>query len=155
MSDGIELASERHFDVPPEALWQAWTDHLAEWWCPRPWTTEIIANDMRPGGAAHFRMSGPGGERSDMPGVYLEVTRPHRLVFTNAFTAGWEPQTPFMVGIFEFRDDGEGGSHYRAAARHWDAEARATHEAMGFHEGWGAVAGQLLAVARRLAGKGD
>ncbi len=148
-----ELKIERHFDVPPAAVWQAWTDHLTEWWCPKPWTTEIIANDMRPGGAASFVMHGPDGERSEMPGVYLEVSEPNRIVFTNAFTAGWQPQKPFMVGIFEFTDDGAGGTHYSAAARHWDAETMQQHAAMGFEAGWGVVADQLLAVARRVAGK--
>jgi uncharacterized protein YndB with AHSA1/START domain len=148
-----ELAIERHFDVPPGAVWQAWTDHLTEWWCPKPWWTEILENDMRPGGGASFVMHGPAGERSEMPGVYLEVTQPNRIVFTNAFSAGWVPQTPFMVGMFEFTDDGAGGTHYRASARHWDEAAMHEHEAMGFAAGWGAVADQLLAVARRVAGR--
>lgn len=153
MSDLHELAVERHFDVPPAAIWTAWADHLTEWWCPKPWTTDIVANDMRPGGAAHFRMNGPDGEISDMSGVYLEVTPPSRIVFTNAFTEGWIPQTPFMVGTFAFTDDGAGGTHYRASARHWDAKAMHDHAEMGFHDGWGAVADQLLAVARRVASK--
>lgn len=149
----FELVVERHFDVPPTAIWRAWTEHLTEWWCPKPWTTEIVEWDMRAGGASHLRMHGPNGETSDMPGVFLEVSEPGRIVFTNAFTAGWRPQKPFMVGIFEFSDDGAGGSHYRAAARHWDAESRDSHAAMGFAEGWGAVADQLLEVARRVAGR--
>jgi uncharacterized protein YndB with AHSA1/START domain len=151
MTDNFELVVERHFDVPPKAIWRAWTDHLTEWWCPRPWTTEIVDWDMRAGGAAHLVMRGPAGETSDMPGVFLEVTQPNRIVFTNAFTAGWHPQTPFMVGVFEFTGDGASGSHYRAAARHWTAAAMQEHEAMGFQQGWGVVADQLLEVARRLA----
>ena len=150
-----ELSIERHFDVPPEAIWQAWTEHLTEWWCPKPWTTEIVENDMRPGGASHFIMRGPDGEASDMAGVYLEVSKPHRIVFTNAFLKGWVPQTTMlqMVGLFEFTPDGKGGTHYRASARHWDAATQKQHEAMGFDQGWGAVADQLLAVARRVAGR--
>lgn len=148
-----ELVVERHFDVPPSAIWTAWTDHLTEWWCPRPWTTEIIAEDMRPGGAAHYKMSGPNGETSDVAGVFLEVTKPSRIVFTDAFAPGWVPQNPFMVGIFEFTDDGAGGTHYRASARHWDEETMRKHEEMGMTEGWGIVADQLLEVARRVAGK--
>ncbi len=120
MTNGFELFVERHFDVPPTAIWTAWTDHLAEWWCPRPWTTQIIANDMRPGGGASFAMHGPDGETSLIPGVYLDVTAVNRIVFTNAFTTGWVPQTPFVLGIFDFADDGAGGTNYRAAARHWD-----------------------------------
>ena len=149
----FELAIERHFDVPPRALWTACTDHLAEWWCPRPWTTQIIANDMRPGGALEFRMSGPAGETSDVTGVYLEAAEPKRIVFTDAFTVGWQPQTPFMTGIFDFADDGAGGTHYRAAARHWDEAAMHRHAEMGFDDGWGAVADQLLEVARRIASR--
>lgn len=148
-----ELAIERHFDVPPEALWKAWTDHVAEWWCPKPWTTEIVENEMRAGGAFHFIMRGPEGETSAMPGIFLEVSEPHRIVFTDAFRKGWLPQGPFMVGIFEFTADGQGGTHYRASARHWTEAAMQQHDAMGFQDGWGAVADQLLAVARRVAGR--
>ena len=152
---GHELVVERHFDVPPEAVWTEWTDHLAEWWCPKPWVTRIVENDMRPGGAASFVMQGPDGESSAMPGVYLEVTRPARIVFTNVFTTGWVPATPFMAmtGDFRFTDDGAGGTRYRAAARHWDEKAMHEHAAMGFEAGWGVVADQLLEVARRAAGR--
>ena len=149
----FELAIGRHFDVPPAAVWRAWTDHLTEWWCPAPWTTEVIDWDFRAGGAAHLTMRGPDGETSDMPGVFLEVTEPVRIVSTNAFTKGWQPQKPFMVGIWEFTDDGAGGTHYRAAARHWDEATMTDHAAMGFEAGWGIVADQLLAVARRIAGR--
>lgn len=150
MTNGFELAVERHFDVPPAAVWTAWTDHLTEWWCPRPWTTEIIANDMRAGGAASFVMHGPAGETSAMPGVYLEVTAPTRIVFTNAFTAGWIPNAPFMTGVFTFEPRGS-GTTYRAAARHWDEATCKQHEAMGFQTGWGLVTGQLSALAETAA----
>jgi uncharacterized protein YndB with AHSA1/START domain len=69
-----------------------------------------------------------------------------RIVFTNAFTVGWIPQTPFMVGIFTFMPEGS-GTRYRAASRHWDEATHKQHEAMGFREGWGAVAGQLAELA--------
>ena len=110
---------------------------------------------MRPGGGANFVMHGPDGETRPMPGVYLEVTPPSRIVFTNTFTAGWVPTTSFMamVGAFSFADDGAGGTHYRAAAHHWDEKAMREHEAMGFDSGWGTVADQLLEIARRVAGQ--
>ena len=151
MTDNFELVIERHFDVPPTAIWRAWTDHLTEWWCPRPWTTEIIDWDFRSGGASHVTMHGPDGATSEMPGVFLEVTEPGRIVFTNGFTAGWWPQKPSMTGVFDFTSDGAGGTFYRAAARHWDAAAMDDHAAMGFKDGWGVVADQLLEVARRTA----
>lgn len=68
------------------------------------------------------------------------------IVFTNAFTVGWIPQTPFMVGSFTFSPEGE-GTRYQAGARHWDEAANKTHEMMGFIEGWGTVARQLADLA--------
>ncbi len=47
-----------------------------------------------------------------------------------------------------FADEG-GKTRYRAVARHWSPELRAEHEKMGFHEGWGIVATQLEALAKK------
>jgi uncharacterized protein YndB with AHSA1/START domain len=91
-------------------------------------------------------MSGPDGETSPIEGVILEVVPNTRIVFTNAFSAGWIPQTPFMVGFFEFAPEG-GGTRYRAGARHWDEATMKQHEAMGFQRGWTQVAGQLAELA--------
>jgi uncharacterized protein YndB with AHSA1/START domain len=145
-----ELAIERHINAPPEAVYKVWTERLEEWWAPKPWTTKIIEHDLRPGGRSAMIMSGPDGASSPMEGVVLEVVPNERIVFTNAFTAGWLPQTPFMVAIFTFTPDGD-GTHYRAASRHWDETAHAQHEAMGFVQGWTIVAGQLAELAEEEA----
>ena len=153
MSAELELSIERVLEAPVAAVWRAWTDHLAEWWCPRPWTTEVRALEFRPGGRFDTVMRGPDGEEHAGEGVVLEVVPERRLVFTNALHRDWQPQSPApvaMVGVFEFSPDGD-RTRYRAAARHWTAEACDAHAAMGFEEGWGAVAGQLEAVAQRVA----
>jgi uncharacterized protein YndB with AHSA1/START domain len=142
----FELAVERFIAAPPETVFKVWTERLEEWWAPKPWTTRIIEQDLRPGGRSAMIMSGPDGETSPMEGVLLEIVPNERIVFTNAFTVGWIPQTPFMVGIFTFMPEGS-GTRYRAASRHWDEATHKQHEAMGFREGWGAVAGQLAALA--------
>jgi len=36
------------------------------------------------------------------------------------------------------------------SARHWNAEDRAAHEKMGFHQGWGACADQLGELLARM-----
>jgi uncharacterized protein YndB with AHSA1/START domain len=98
------------------------------------------------GGAMKGVMRGPNaGEISPMDGVILEVTPGQRFVFCDAFKVGWIPQTPFMVGMFAIRPDGD-GTLYRASARHWNDEAMERHRAMGFEAGWGAVADQLKAL---------
>ena len=81
-----------------------------------------------------------------MEGVFLEVVPNRRIVFTDAFAAGWVPQTPFMVGFVELTPH-VGGTLYRAGARHWTEEDMNRHEAMGFEEGWTKVADQLAALA--------
>ena len=81
-----------------------------------------------------------------LEGVFLEVTPNERIVFTNAFTAGWMPQPPFMVGYFEFSSVKK-GARYKAGSRHWDEAAHKQHQQMGFMEGWTKVAEQLAALA--------
>ena len=150
MTDLHELKITRLIDAPREAVWRAYTDHLAEWRCPKPWRVEILEQDMRPGGRSAMIMRGPNGEESPQEGVYLEVIPHERIVFTDAFTAGWHPAGPFMVGTLAFADE-DGKTRYTASARHWTAEAMQQHDAMGFTEGWGRVAEQLEEVAKRIA----
>ena len=142
----FELSVERFIDAPPETVFKVWTERLEEWWCPKPWTTEVIEQDLRPGGRSAMVMRGPAGEEERLEGVILEVVPNERIVFTNAFTAGWIPQTPFMVGFFEFTPE-RTGTRYRADSRHWDEAAHRQHEQMGFMEGWGKVADQLAELA--------
>lgn len=145
-----ELSVERYIDAPPETVWQVMTERLTEWWCPKPWTTEIIEQDWRPGGRSAMIMRGPDGEESGGDGVFLEVVPNTRFVVTDAFKLGWIPQTPFMVGFFELTPK-DGGTLYRAGARHWDEAAMKQHEDMGFTQGWGTVAEQLAALAEAAA----
>lgn len=144
-----ELSVERYIAAPPAAVWKVMTERLAEWWCPKPWTTEIRRLEWRPGGPAEMTMRGPNpGEESPIDGVVLELVPERRFVFTNAMRAGWIPQDPFMVGLFELTPERD-GTRYRAAARHWSAETMEQHRTMGFDEGWTKVADQLAALAEQ------
>ncbi len=42
------------------------------------------------------------------------------------------------------------GTKYTAIAIHDDENSKKTHEAMGFHEGWGMVLTQLVAVMKTV-----
>ncbi len=157
-SETHELSVTRLIDAPVEAVWKAFTEHLEEWWCPRPWTTELLEQDLRPGGRSAMIMRGPNGEGGDvLEGVILEATPKRRVVFTNVFDSHWQPQiSPVanLIGIFEFEPEG-GKTRYKASARHWDAESMQKHDAMGFHHGWGQVAEQLEEVAKRISETAD
>ena len=145
-----DLVISRLLKAPRAALWRAWTEpgRLKEWWCPKPWVTEVRAFDFRPGGDFHTFMSGPDGGSSDNPGCFLEIVPGERIVWTTMLTGGWQPATPWMplTAVFSFADEA-GGTRYTATAMHPDAATRDKHDAMGFHEGWNLCIDQLEAYA--------
>lgn len=149
----LDLEISRFLAVPRARVWQAWTDPaiLRQWWCPRPWTTEVRAFDLRPGGDFHTFMSGPDGGTSDNPGCFLEIVPGERLVFTSMLTGGWRPATPWlgMTAIFTFADEGN-GTRYVARCLHKDMADSRKHEEMGFFEGWGTCVTQLEEIAKTL-----
>ncbi|URW75136.1 SRPBCC family protein [Sphingomonas donggukensis] len=154
MSGPFELSLTRLIDAPVDAVWRAWTEHQDEWFCPRPWRSRTIVQELRAGGRSEIVMHGPDGEEKHLEGVFLEVEPGARVVSTDAFTAGWLPAGPFMVRIDTFERVGEnagGQTRYTATARHWTQEARDNHAAMGFDAGWNAATDQLAAVAERIA----
>lgn len=148
--DTLELSVTRLIDAPVAIVWAVATQRMQEWWCPKPWTVEIIEQDWRAGGRSAIVMRGPDGEEMPQEGVFLEVSPGRRFVFTDALTVGWQPQTPFMVGTMEFVEE-SGKTRYTGSARHWTREACERHKAMGFEQGWTAVAEQLAALAEAAA----
>ena len=147
-----ELVLTRLIDAPREHLFRAWTEPelLKQWFAPLPYTTPVAEMDVRPGGANLIVMRGPDGTEMPNRGVYLEVVENQRIVFTDAYTAGWQPSDkPFMTGIVTFEDLG-GKTRYTARVRHWTVADREAHEKMGFHDGWGRCADQLAALVAKL-----
>lgn len=147
-----ELVLTRLIDVPREKLFRAWTDPelMKQWFAPRPYTVPHVETDVRSGGSSLIVMRSPDGKDMPLYGVYLEVVQNEKIVFTDAYTSAWVPSgKPFMTAIVTFEDEG-GKTRYTARVRHWSAEDKATHEKMGFHEGWGLCADQLAALAATL-----
>jgi len=147
------LTIARVIDAPRDAVWRAMTDHITEWWCPRPWTSEIVTLEWRSGGRFSITMHGPDGEVHGGDGMLLEVVPGERIVFTNALGEDWTPQAAqpmAIVGEFSLADAPGGRTAYRASARHWSAADMKLHDEMGFAEGWGICAAQLEQVARGL-----
>ncbi len=151
--DSQDLIISRLVLAPRALLWKAWTDPmlLMEWWCPRPWTTEVRAFDLRPGGAFHTFMQGPDGGTSDNPGSFLEVVPQQRIVFSSLMTADWRPATPWMAftAIITMADEGA-DTRYVATVMHPDAATQQRHEALGFFDGWNTCITQLEAFAQQL-----
>lgn len=147
-----DLVLTRVIDAPPGKVYRAWTEPelIKQWFAPLPWTTPFAETDVRPGGSTIITMRSPDGIDFPNRGVYLEVVKNARLVFTDAYTKAWEPsEKPFMTVILTFEDLG-GKTRYTALVRHWTVADREEHERMGFHAGWGQCTDQLEALVARL-----
>ena len=147
-----DLVLTRIINAPREKVYRAWTEPelLKQWFAPKPYIVSVAQMDVRPGGANRIDMRGPDGQDIPGQGVYLEVVKNERLVFTDAYTKAWEPSAkPFMTVIVTFEDDG-GKTKYTARVRHWTIADKETHEKMGFHQGWGQCTDQLAELAASL-----
>ena len=162
MTNENDLVLERTLDAPVDLVWMAYTDpeHLKQWFAPKPYQITECELDLRPGGVFRIRMVGPDSFDTGhgTPGSVLEVVENKKLTWTSALGPGNRPNQNGegcdsfpMTAIVTFEDAGNGKTAYRAVALHKDAKDKAAHEQMGFHEGWGTVAGQLEDYARTLS----
>ena len=151
MSDR-ELVLTRTLQASADKLFRCWTEPelLRQWFAPAPWSVPKAEMDVRPGGSSLIVMAGPDGEEFPNRGVYLEVVKDRKLVFTDAYTSAWEPsEKPFMTVTITFEPQGD-ATVYTARAMHWTRVDKQAHEAMGFHRGWNQCADQMEALAATL-----
>ncbi|MBI2519745.1 MAG: SRPBCC domain-containing protein [Bdellovibrio sp.] len=147
----LDLVLERFVELPPNLMWQAWTqpEILKHWFCPRPWKAISCEIDLRPGGIFNTIMRSPEGKDSPLYGCFLEVVENNRLVWTDTLLANYRPaQNPFFTAIVTFEPHDK-GTKYRAVAIHKDEVIRKQHEEMGFHHGWSVALEQLVEYMKR------
>lgn len=148
-----ELVLTRVIHASTDKLFRAWTDPalIVKWFTPEPWKTVRAEMDPRPGGSSCIVMRSPEGQEFPNYGVYLEVVKNKKLVFTDAFVRAWEPSNkPFMVGTITLEDLDGAKTRYTARVQHWTISDRKAHEEMGFHQGWGKATDQLEALVATL-----
>jgi uncharacterized protein YndB with AHSA1/START domain len=63
---------------------------LVKWWGPHGFTTPEVELELSVGGGYRLSMKPPDGEVFHLAGEFLEIDRPHRLVYTFR----WEEPTP-------------------------------------------------------------
>lgn len=145
-----ELVVTRDIAATPARLYQAWTTQLSDWWGPHGMTTPYCEMDLRPGGVFRTVMRAPDGTEYPTEGVFLEVVKNERIVFTDAFASGWMPAPDiFFTAITTFEPLANGNTRYSARALHWTKTSRAKHEHMGFHYVWGESVERLAALVTR------
>lgn len=97
-----EILSSRLLDVPRERVFDAFSDpqHLARWWGPKGFSNSFHEFDLRPGGAWRFVMHGPDGANYPNHSVFVEVSRPERIVLRHV--SG--PQFELTISLSEEAD---------------------------------------------------
>jgi len=133
MSDVVRV--ERDVAAPPEDVFDAWTDpeSMRVWLAPEPLSIGRAECDVRVGGA--FRVVMIDGEAAlEHYGKYVEIDRPHRLVFTWCASHLGDVTTTVRV-LLEPTASGT-----RMVIEHHDlpAEARSSHQ-----HGWSSIASRL------------
>src|SRR5258708_4661143 len=101
-TEGLDLVLTRMIDAPPAKVFRAWTEPelQKQWFAPSPWTISKAETDVRPGGSTLIVMRSPEGAEFPNRGVYLEVVKNQRLVFTDVYSEAWVPsEKPFMTVI--------------------------------------------------------
>jgi uncharacterized protein YndB with AHSA1/START domain len=164
----LDLTLKRTLAASPSKVYRCWTEAglITQWLTPPPWTTPRAQMDVRVGGLSMVYMRGPNNPDGSLaPEVsneffYLAVVPNERLVTTNALTLGFKPvpkpdnaHVHFnMVMDLHFGavTDMPNQTAYTAICRHWDAQGKKDHEAMGFHVGWGIATDQLEVLAKTL-----
>lgn len=126
------LRLERTFRATPEQVFAAWTspEVLSRWWrVDDSYAVAEVRAEPVPGGTYRLAMRHESGSTHAVRGEYLEVSPPHRLIYTWA----WEEEggglgvSSTVTVTFEPEDEGT-----RVVIEHAGlpgAESRARHEA--------------------------
>lgn len=87
LADTDKFVINRSFQAPIDKMFQLWTDpkHLSKWLPPTGTTMRFINVDIRPGGSGFYEMSAANGMKMHGKINYLEIVKPHRLVYTQVF----------------------------------------------------------------------
>jgi uncharacterized protein YndB with AHSA1/START domain len=82
-----EIVMTRVFDAPRDLVFEAHSscEHMMNWWGPRKYDVVDCEIDFRPGGRWRVVHRGPDGEEYAFRGVYREIVRPERIVWTFEF----------------------------------------------------------------------
>jgi uncharacterized protein YndB with AHSA1/START domain len=133
----LEMSLTRRVGAPVDVVFRAWTDakQLAEWWGPKGFTNPVCEADARVGGAIRIHMLAPDGTVYPMTGRFLEIDRPHRLVFATAAIDGEGKAMFEIVNTVTFTAIA-GGTEIALVAQVTSTTPAAPQYLAGMSQGW-------------------
>ncbi len=140
------LTVRKKIPCSPSVAFGHWTDpkSMAAWFAPDPAMTTQAEIDLRPGGKYTISFKPPGKEPAMVVGgEYLEITPPHRLVYTWIWAKesdpDWKDRTVVTV---EFKAAGKDSTELILTHEQFSAtESRDHHE-----KGWQAILSRMPAA---------
>ncbi|HSZ73503.1 MAG TPA: SRPBCC domain-containing protein [Rhizomicrobium sp.] len=135
------LMLSRTFDAPPEDVFDAWlSKSWGEWAGPPGVKGEVTVMEPRVGGHYRVVMHLPSGNDVAVGGVYREIERPHKLIFTWK----WEHETQDTLITLTLRRVGNGTELTFRHEGFADMERRNSHET-----GWNGTLDKLTAFLKK------
>jgi uncharacterized protein YndB with AHSA1/START domain len=148
----LDLTLTRIIKAPRKKVWRAFADprQFEQWWIPAPYRCRVIEMDLHAGGAFITEMSDGGPTFTPhINACFLAIEPEHKIVFTNALMGGWRPAETYypnaLTAIITLSDRDD-GTEYTAHVMHKNAHDRDQHNDLGFLEGWGTCATQLVTM---------
>lgn len=82
-----ETIITHNFNAPRDMVFKVYTNPelIPQWWGPKRLTTKVEQMDPRPGGQWRFVQHDSDGNEYAFHGVYHEVARPERVIYTFEF----------------------------------------------------------------------
>ena len=102
-----EIAFTRDFAAPRALVFDAFTKPaMVQRWLlgPDGWTMPVCKMNLRVGGAYRWVWRHSDGREMGMGGVYREVSRPERIVFTEKFDQAWYSGDALITVEFHEQD---------------------------------------------------
>ena len=127
------ITIQRQFAAPAHRVFDASTkpEYIPRWWGYRAAKMTECRIDLRPGGAWRFVLRMPDGSEHGFGGVYREIVRPTRLVYTFRYD-GYPDAESVETLTFEER---AGRTLLTATVQHTSIANRDGHVASGMEEG--------------------
>lgn len=96
-----KLVMSHVFDVEREEVWRAYTDakQITQWWAPKGAALVACESDVRVGGQWRFVLYGGDGQQYTLSGIFREVEKPRRLVYTDGFGEATTPRPESLITV--------------------------------------------------------
>ncbi len=136
---GQSLKLTRVIRADPETVFRAWTEpeQLKRWSAPEGVEPADVEVDLTVGGRYRIRMRDPEGKEFNALGVYREIERPSRLVYTWQWEEKENDVGETLVTV-EFHDLGGSTEVVLTHEQFPDTKAKDDHE-----QGWGSCLNRL------------